>query len=259
MENTEIQADSRRLQAQSLAQKYSNRWFLRGDLVDSKGDAITVVDPARNITIGETPNCTKAEIDIAVSAGLEAFKPWAHSDAKQRAACLRRAAEKIRQHCNEIATLLSLESGKALVTECAGEVNLISDIFEYFGDLHSEISGRAIPLRGANVAFTQHKPLGIVAGIVPWNMPLMFFGYKMAGSLLVGNCAIIKAPELAPFSILRIADLISECFPKGVFSVIVGYGNDTGQQLIQPRIYPRFLLPVRLKRAAMCTKRRRRV
>ncbi len=146
---------------------------------------------------------------------------------------LREAADIIRTNADDISMLLALETGKALRTECVGEVNIIVEILQYFANLGSELKGRSVPFRKEILAITTREPLGVVAGIIPWNMPLMFLGYKLAAPLLTGNTVVLKAPETAPFTIFFIADLLSKVFPAGVFNVLVGRGESTGTELIE--------------------------
>jgi len=223
----------RRKQAHELIQPLENKWLWRNQLVSSDGDRIDVIDSSTNLKIGETPDCTPGEVDRAVTASRRAFQEWSRSEGLERARLLRETAALIRENAETLAIMLALETGKALKTECEGEVKLIADIFDYFGNFGMELKGQTIPFNRKVMAMTMREPIGVIAGIVPWNMPLMFLGYKVAAPIISGNTVVVKAPELALYTILKIVSLIASLFPPNVVNVLVGYGNTTGQALIE--------------------------
>lgn len=224
---------SRRKTALSLTQALSNQWLLNNELVPSNGNSIDVYDPAHEVVIGTTPNCDLLEVDAAVKSSLAAFKVWSKTEGRDRAKILGKCADAIDHNASDLAMVLALETGKAHRTECIGEVKLISDIFRYFSSFGMELKGRTTPFSNTILAITTREPIGVVAGIVPWNMPLMFLGYKVAAPLIAGNAVVIKVPEIAPFTVLKVLDLICHLFPAGLLNAVVGYGNNTGQQLVE--------------------------
>ncbi len=228
-----MDTQARRKHAGELICELNDLWFVDNALATSDGPSIDVLDPSQNRIIGQTPNCTPAEVDRAVLAASAAFPAWSTFEGKARAALLRQASQIIRENADDLTVMLALETGKALKTECAGEVPLIADIFEYFGNFGMELKGRTAPFSNSVVTMTTREPIGVVAGIVPWNMPLMFLGYKVAAPLIAGNTVVIKAPEVAPYTILKILTLIAPLFPPGVINMVVGYGSETGQCLIE--------------------------
>lgn len=226
-------AASRRKIALGLAQELSKQWLLDNRLVSSLGDSIDVYDPAREVIIGTTPNCTSEEVDTAVKSSRAAFKIWSKTEGTDRAKLIARCADIIDDNATDLATILALETGKAHRTECIGEVKLVADIFRYFSNFGMELKGRTTPFSNTVLAMTTREPIGVVAGIVPWNMPLMFLGYKVAAPLIAGNAVVLKVPEIAPFTVLKVLSLIAGLFPKGLLNAVVGYGNNTGQQLVE--------------------------
>ncbi|WP_282611403.1 aldehyde dehydrogenase family protein [Pelagibius sp. Alg239-R121] len=213
----------------------NGKWFLNDRLVSSEGSPIEVVNPAYNQKIGHTPNCTRQEVDAAVDCAVAAFPAWAAHEAKDRAYTLGHCASIIRDNAVELAVLLALESGKAHRTECVGEVNLLADIFTYFSSFGTELKGKTVPFSRSVLAATTREPVGSVAGIIPWNMPLMFLGYKVAAPLIAGNTVVLKVPEIVPFTVLKIIEAIGALLPPGVVNAVVGYGADTGQMLVENR------------------------
>lgn len=225
-------AQFRRKTANELASKVAGKWFFDGSLVEGEGACIAVEDPSKNKVICHVPDCTESEVNQAVRLAVQTQRELAKIPSKQRAEALLNAAADIRANAEHLSWLLALETGKALRTETAGELNLIADIFEYFGGLSMEMKGQTVPFSPSVLAYTTREPIGVVAGIVPWNMPLMFLGYKLAGPLLTGNACVVKAPETAPLTVLYVGSLIAKHFPNGAINILVGYGHTTGQALV---------------------------
>lgn len=212
--------------------RFENRWFVDGNFKISDGEPIDVIDPATSYRIAGTPECTDEEIDLAVTAAIKAQPSWGRMDGLARGRILTDCADALEGIKETLASIVALETGKAFRTECIGEAQMIADIFRYFGGLGMELKGRTVPFRDKVIAMTSREPVGVVAGIVPWNMPLMFLGYKIAAPLLAGNGVVIKAPEIAPFAVLRAIEVIADHLPKGLVNVVVGRGESAGQSLI---------------------------
>jgi len=222
----------RRQLAASEIRRFDQRWFFDGELVSSSGEPIEVIDPATSALIGKTVECTADEIDRAVASATKAQAGWGEMDGLVRGRALTAAADALEAIKEALAVLVALETGKAHRTECVGEAQMIADIFRYFGGLGMELKGRTVPFRNSVIAMTSREPVGVVAGIVPWNMPLMFLGYKVAAPLLAGNGVVIKAPEIAPFAVLKVLETIQPHLPPGLVNVIVGKGSGAGQKLV---------------------------
>ncbi len=230
-------AAERKALALTMVAELEGKWFLNNDLVSSGSEGIEVVNPAYNQLIGRTPNCSAAEVDHAVQSAHAAFSRWAAMEGKARAALLADCAAVLEAEADDLALLLALETGKAHRTECLGEVKLVADIFRYFSSFGTELKGRSAPFSQSVMTLTSREPIGVVAGIIPWNMPLMFLGYKVAAPLIAGNSVVLKLPEIAPFTLLRVLRLIGEILPPGVINAVVGYGSETGQALVEhPKI-----------------------
>lgn len=226
-------AAERRALALTMLADLKEKWFLNNRLLPSGGAGIEVVNPAYNQAIGCTPNCSAAEVDKAVCSAEAAFTGWAATEGKARAALLADCAGALEAHSADLALLLALETGKAHRTECLGEVKLLADIFRYFSSFGTELKGRSAPFSQTVMTLTSREPIGVVAGIIPWNMPLMFFGYKVAAPLIAGNSVVLKLPEVAPFTVLKVLGLLGEILPPGVVNAVVGYGSETGQALVE--------------------------
>ncbi|MEM8951632.1 MAG: aldehyde dehydrogenase family protein [Pseudomonadota bacterium] len=228
---SEISRVRRKLAAVEIS-RFDACWFVDGGFVSSGGEPIDVIDPATAALIGRTVECTSEEIDLAVAAAARAQPAWGEMDGLDRGRALTACADALDAIQETLAAIVALETGKAHRTECLGEAQMIASIFRYFGGLGMELKGRTIPFRNSVIAMTTREPVGVVAGIVPWNMPLMFLGYKIAAPLLAGNGVVIKAPEIAPFAVLRVIEAIRTHLPDGLINVVVGKGKNAGQKLI---------------------------
>jgi acyl-CoA reductase-like NAD-dependent aldehyde dehydrogenase len=139
----------------------------------------------------------------------------------------------IEAHTEELARLVCLETGKALRTECRVESKVASDAFEFFGGLGGEIKGETVPHRADMLTMTIREPVGVVAAIIPWNVPMMLLSLKICPALVAGNAVVVKSAEEAPLAVLRIAQLCGQILPKGLFNMLSGMGPECGAPLAQ--------------------------
>jgi betaine-aldehyde dehydrogenase len=158
-------------------------------------------------------------MDSAVASARAGFAIWKRIAPLERGAILRAAADIIRRHGRELAMLDAADSGNP-VSEMLGDATAAAKQIDFFAGLVTEIKGSSIPMGPDSVNFTVREPMGVVARIIPFNHPLMFCAGKSAAILAAGNAVIVKPPEQAPLSSLRLAELIGPLFPPGVFNVL---------------------------------------
>lgn len=170
-----------------------------------------------------------ADVDAAVAASRVAFQGWQATPPAERARLLRSVASVIRENAKELIEIDALNGGNP-VRELAADANTAVALLEYFAGLITEIKGSSIPVGPNAVNFSVRQPLGVVARILAYNHPFMFFAGKIAAPLAAGNSIIIKPPEQAPLSALRLAELLEDVLPPGVLSVIPG-GREVGAAL----------------------------
>lgn len=201
-------------------------------------DTFPIIDPLHNEVAAHLPICDASIVDQLAKRCASAQAVWVGLDDSDKARRLHESAKRIRDHQFIIAPLLAFETGKAITTECQGEVQLVANIFDYFADAIPELAKHK-PLAGANAeanpyrkAYTTRQPFGVVGSIIPWNVPLMFFGYKVATPAAAGNAVLAKLPEQASCSLLYIARLIEDLYPEGLLEVATGTGSVTGQAII---------------------------
>lgn len=218
--------------------RLQNHFLIDGKLYALKSsDNFPVVSSATGKIIGYAPECNNQDIDLAIESGIKAQKIWKKLHPRERGKLLQLCAFELEKHKDELAAILTLETSKAIRTESRLEVNSYTDVFHFYAGLGSEIKGETIPLNPNMLTYTIREPLGIVAGIIPWNVPLLLMALKVAPSLMAGNAIIIKSSENAPFTVLRVCEIMNQILPKGVFNMISGSGAGTGTLLVKhPKI-----------------------
>ena len=195
-------------------------------------DTIVAFDPSTGATLATVPVCSPAVVNAATTRARAAQGPWSRTSGQERGRLMTACADRLAEIGDELALLLALESGKALETESRGEVILVEEIFRYFGGVSHELKGHTTPLGTDVMGFTTRHPHGVVAGIVPWNVPLMFMGYKVAAPLVAGNTAVIKVPEQTSFTLIRVLQELVAILPADVVQFLTGTGDTTGAALV---------------------------
>lgn len=186
-------------------------------------------NPGNGQIIDKISQAGKADVDAAVDAAHTAFLSWSKTPPAQRATYMRKAANVLREHAKELAVLDALNTGNP-VAEMLSDANVAAAGLDYFAGLIPMLKGETIPQSDQTFHFTIREPLGVVARIVAFNHPVMFAGAKCAAPLAAGNTVIIKPPDQAPLSCLRLAEILSDVFPPGVFNVLPG-SIECGQAL----------------------------
>jgi betaine-aldehyde dehydrogenase len=194
-----------------------------------RGEEIVTTSPATGEELGPSPVATAEDVDQAVAAARAGFAIWRRMPPLERARLLQAAAETIRQHGRELAMLDAADGGNP-VKEMLSDATVAARQFDFFAGLVTEMKGASIPMGPDAVNFSVREPLGVVARIVAFNHPFMFAAGKMAAPLAAGNAVIVKPPEQAPLSGLRLAELIGPLFPAGVVNILPG-GRECGAAL----------------------------
>ena len=178
-------------------------------------------NPGSGELLCEVAEASPEDVDAAVAAAQAGFRVWRDIPPRDRARALREMAARIRSHGPELAMLDAADTGNP-VSEMLGDAEAAASQVEFFAGLVTEMKGASIPMGPDVVNFSVREPLGVVARILPFNHPLMFCCGKTAAILAAGNAVVIKPPQQAPLSTLRIAELTADLFPPGVFNVLPG-------------------------------------
>ena len=193
------------------------------------GRFIDTINPGTGVSLGKVADSGAEDVDAAVAAAKTAFKEWRRVLPLERAKLLRRIAEILRQNANELAMIDAADCGNP-VREMVSDAMVAAAQMEFFAGFVTEMKGTSIPMGPDVVNFSVREPLGVVGRIIPFNHPFMFCAGKSAAPLAAGNTVIVKPPEQAPLSSLRLAELIGGLLPPGVFNVVPG-GREAGQRL----------------------------
>jgi betaine-aldehyde dehydrogenase len=200
----------------------------------STDDQFVVENPATGQTITVVQGAGPVEVDQAVRKAHAAHLRWKQRPARERGTYLRKIADVIRAHADEIAALESLEMGKPISQAREFDVEAAIAIFEYFASLAESLPSQARDY-GAVLDVTTLEPYGVIAGIVPFNWPPIHTAGKVAPALAVGNAIVLKPPEQAPSVVLRMVELIGSVLPDRVVDAVPGRG-DVGAALAGHRL-----------------------
>ncbi|HEY2440306.1 MAG TPA: aldehyde dehydrogenase family protein, partial [Solirubrobacteraceae bacterium] len=161
-----------------------------------------------------------------------AFPAWRAVTPSDRAAVLRRIADAVASHREELAQIEARNAGKP-IEDARGEMDMVAQVFAYYSGSPERLLGDTIPVAGGQ-AWTVREPLGVVGLIVPWNFPLTIAAWKLGPALAAGNTVVLKPAELTPLSALRFGEIAHEAgLPEGVFNVVVGPGSTCGARLVE--------------------------
>jgi acyl-CoA reductase-like NAD-dependent aldehyde dehydrogenase len=215
-----------------------NRMRTAGRNVQARGNAFDVVSPHTEEPIAEVTAAAPADVDLAVSAARAAFDsgPWGRSEPLERVAAIRRLADVYDQRRAEMAETITAEIGAPITFAKRAQVGLPAMMMRAFCDLAERHRWQEIRTGffGADVHI--HKePVGVVAAIVPWNMPQFLIIAKLVPALLAGCTVVLKPAAESPLDALLLAEMIDEIdLPSGVVNVLPGDGA-VGQLLVSHR------------------------
>ncbi len=211
-----------------LPELVRRRAWVAGEWVDAdSGRTFAVTDPASGEELAQVPRLGAAETRRALVAAERAFPGWRARTAADRARILRRWADLMLERLDELALLLTLEQGKPLA-EARAEVAYAASFLEWFGEEGKRVYGDTIPQPAPDRRILVLKqPVGVTAGITPWNFPSAMVTRKAAPALAAGCTMVLKPAEQTPLSALALAVLAEEAgLPEGVLSIVTGAAED---------------------------------
>jgi succinate-semialdehyde dehydrogenase/glutarate-semialdehyde dehydrogenase len=200
---------------------------LLASLDAGSGDTFEVVNPATGEVIAHVPRHGVEETRRAIAAAEAAQPAWRARTARERALVLRRLSDLMLERQDELACLLTTEQGKPLA-ESRGEIAYAASFFEWFGEEAKRVYGDTIPAHQVDKRIVVlREPIGVTAGITPWNFPAAMITRKAAPALAVGCTMVVKPAEQTPLTALALARLAEEAgVPPGVLSVVTGAAED---------------------------------
>jgi acyl-CoA reductase-like NAD-dependent aldehyde dehydrogenase len=194
---------------------------------------LDVLNPATGDVIEQVPNMSADEVDEAVERAKKALPEWLDATPKERSELLHKLADVIEDNAEELAQIESRNVGKPLMAS-RDEMPFSADNLRFFAGAARLLEGKSAGeyIKGYT-SMVRREPIGIVAGICPWNYPLMMAVWKMGPALAAGNVQILKPSEQTPLSLLRFMELAKDVIPAGVLQVVTGDGVPTGQRLVE--------------------------
>ncbi|HUZ56504.1 MAG TPA: CoA-acylating methylmalonate-semialdehyde dehydrogenase [Streptosporangiaceae bacterium] len=226
------------LGAEKRASKHCTHWIggkpWTGAEPSRRGD---IYNPATGQVTGTVDFATAAEVDAAVKAAAAAFPAWRETSLVKRASVMFAFRELVRQHQGELAALISAEHGK-VASDAAGEVARGLEVVEFACGIPHLVKGAfSENVSTAVDAYSIRQPLGVVAGITPFNFPAMVPMWMFPIAIAAGNTFVLKPSEKDPSASLRIAELLAEAgLPDGVFNVVHGGKEAVDALLIHPEV-----------------------
>lgn len=216
--------------------RYEN--FIGGKFVAPvKGEYFENVSPIDGKVFTRAARSGKEDIELAIDAALEAFKTWSKTSPTTRSNIMLKIAQVMEDHLDYLATVETIDNGKAIRETRAADLPLCIDHFRYFAGVIRADEGSIAEHDETTVSICLHEPIGVVGQIIPWNFPLLMACWKIAPALAAGCTVVVKPAEQTPTSLIVLMELIQDILPAGVVNVVSGFGPEAGKPLAtSPRI-----------------------
>ena len=206
--------------------------FIGGEWIKaSSGQTITTINPSNGDVLGEVPLANEVDVDKAVTSAKDAFPTWSALPVAKRPEYLLRLARTIDDNAEHLALMDAVDSGNA-ISGMRADMKWTADTFRYFAGLATEMKGETLSREPGHLNLTLRQPYGVVAKINPFNHPFRFCAEKAASALAAGNTVVIKGPEQAPLSSLKLGELCQQIFPPGVVNIVTG-DSLTGSAIVR--------------------------
>ncbi len=207
--------------------------FIGGAWVESStGETEPDINPATGEPVAEVAVATREDADRAVEAAQKAYdEVWFDTPPKERSAMMLKLADAMEADAENLAVLESEDVGKPIAVSRADIPFIIDNLRFFAGAARVQEGKSAGEYERGYTSIIRREPLGVTAGICPWNYPLMMAIWKIGPALAAGNTSIIKPAEITPRTALRLAELSQDILPPGVINVVTGKGSVVGDQL----------------------------
>lgn len=201
------------------------------------GEYFDNISPIDGKVFTQAARGSAADIDKAIDAAQEAFKTWSKTSVPTRSNILLKIAQIVEDNLEYLATVETIDNGKAIRETRAADLPLVVDHFRYFAGVIRAEEGGISEHDETTVSINLHEPIGVVGQIIPWNFPLLMAAWKIAPALAAGCTVVVKPAEQTPTSIMCLMELIGEALPAGVLNIVTGFGVEAGKPLAtSPRI-----------------------
>jgi len=209
--------------------------FIEGRYVDAaSGKTFDCISPADGRRLAQVASCDAPDVAAAVASARRAFEDgrWSRTPPAARKRVLRRFAELLREHRDELALIETLDMGKPITDSLAVDIPGAARCIEWYAEAIDKVYDEVAPTGHDTLATITREPVGVVGAIVPWNFPLLMASWKLGPALATGNSLVLKPSEKSPLTALRVAELAVEAgLPPGVLNVVPGFGHTAGEAL----------------------------
>lgn len=208
--------------------------YIDGILVPAAGGTtLDVFDPSKGKEYATAPDSDKVDVENAVLAASKAFEIWSRYSIQKRSKILMRIADLIEENSEELSSAESLDNGKPIWLAAKVDIPRASQNFRFFANAITQYSSSAHDMGEQKaINYTLRQPLGVVATISPWNLPLYLFTWKIAPALAAGNTVVAKPSEVTPLTAFMLSEIcIKAGLPQGVLNILHGYGDKVGDAL----------------------------
>jgi aldehyde dehydrogenase len=228
----ELTLERTREAAGLLNQKHVYGQFVGGRWVEGhSGRTIPLENPATREVLAHIQAGDATDVNRAVEAAAAAFPAWSRSSSAERQTLLLAIADRLRARHFDYAMMETLNNGKPISESMHMDVNWAIDQFTYFAGAAWHIRGDTFDFADATM-LVHREPVGVVAQIIPWNVPLTMAAMKLAPALATGCTVVLKPAEVACWSVMEFVKDIADLVPPGVVNVVTGYGSDVGEALV---------------------------
>ena len=213
--------------------------LIQGKLLSATGgEWLDLTDPSKGKVYGRLPRSGAEDVNLAVESAHKAFKSWSGTPHAERAACLNRLADLVAKNAQHLSRAESTDNGKPISLAAAVDIPRAEKNLRFYASAIQHFASESHSMEGEAINYTLRKPLGVVACISPWNLPLYLFTWKIAPALASGNCVVAKPSEITPATAYLLSTWVKEAgFPDGVLNIIHGLGAEVGDALVRhPKI-----------------------
>ncbi len=197
-------------------------------------EVIAIFEPATAEVFATIPNSDKADVALAWAAAKAAFPSWSATSLEERHDFLIKISNAILNRLDEFAEAESRDNGKPIWLAKQVDIPRAAQNFKFFASAIMQFASESHEMPNEAINYTLRKPIGVVACISPWNLPLYLFTWKIAPALAAGNCVIAKPSEVTPYTSYLLSTICEEIgLPKGVLNILHGDGLNCGKAMVE--------------------------
>ena len=207
--------------------------FIGGELVEaSSSQTAELINPSTGEAYLEVPVSNEADVNAAVAAAAGAFSSWKRTTPSERSLALFRIADALEAAADDLVAIETENTGNPVALTLSEEIPPMVDQIRFFAGAARVLEGKSAgEYMEGHTSMIRREPIGVCAAVTPWNYPLMMAVWKWAPALAAGNTMVLKPSDTTPASTVRMAEIMAEHLPAGVFNVVVG-DRGTGSALV---------------------------